>query len=193
MTSPVTVDFTRGALTLGVSIPGDQFIALVGQNGSGKTTLLRCLAGLEPDALVTWNGERPTSFGYLPQRVSLYPAMSLQSNVESSLRFAGEERVAAARRATELLDLLDVAALAHKRPHEVSGGQRQRAGLARAMASTPALLLLDEPFSAIDVESRDVIRHRIIGHIKASASRCILSTHDQADVTASAATCIEVG
>ena len=188
----VSVRFVRGELDLDVQIPTDHFVGLVGQNGVGKTTLLRCLAGLEPDASVDWHGTRPASFGYLPQRVSLYPAMSLADNVASSLRFGGAHRTETAERTRELLDLLDIAELANRRPHEVSGGQRQRAGLARAIAASPTMLILDEPFSAIDVTTRPMVRDRVIAHIRDSGARCIFATHDDADLAASGAVRIDV-
>lgn len=187
-----SVVFRRGELDLDVSLPDAGFVALVGPNGAGKTTILRCLAGLERDSTVDWGDWEPTTIGYLPQRVSLYPAMSLLDNVASSLRFVGVKRHAATARAAELLDLVDIAQLARRRPHEVSGGQRQRAGLARAIASDPSLLLLDEPFSAIDIASREHVRSRVIDHIRSLGARCVIATHDQTDLDAAAAAPVEI-
>jgi putrescine transport system ATP-binding protein len=106
------------------------------------------------------------------------------------MRFAGLDKASISERTAELLDLVDIAALARRRPHEVSGGQRQRAGLARAIAATPALLLLDEPFSAIDVDSRARVRARIIEHIAESGARCVMATHDPNDLAAADAVSI---
>lgn len=181
----VTVRFNRGPLDLDVALPAERFVALVGANGAGKTTVLRCLAGLEPDADVVWSGNRPASFGYLPQRVSLYPTMSLADNVASSLRFNGMSRKQALAEIGDLLAVVDITDVARRRPHEVSGGQRQRAGLARAIAAHPAVLLLDEPFSAIDVSTRAAVRARVVDHIRDSGARCVMATHDEADVAAS--------
>ena len=193
MREATEIRFQRDELDLAVVVPDDQFVAIVGENGVGKTTVLRCLAGLEPSSIVVWApGTEPASIGYLPQRISLYPAMSLQDNVASSLRFRGVHRADALRRAGELLELVDISGLARRRPHEVSGGQRQRAGLARAIASTPSMLLLDEPFSAVDIASREMVRHRVIEHIKNSGSRCVIATHDQSDVDASGAVAVEI-
>ena len=187
-----SIDFVRHDLRIQFDVPDAPFVALTGPNGAGKTSALRCLAGLEPAARVVWHGDEPEHRGYLPQRVMLYPAMSLADNIASSLRFAGVDKADVGTRLAELLELVDIAPLARRRPHEVSGGQRQRAGLARAIAATPSLLLLDEPFSAIDVDSRSRVRERIIDHIAASGTRCVMATHDAADITASAAIAINL-
>lgn len=192
MTALVSVRFNRGPLDLDITIPAARFVALVGPNGAGKTTVLRCLAGLEPNAAVQWHGGRPATFGYLPQRVSLYPAMSLADNVASALRFGGMARREASSRIAELLAVVDIADVATRRPHEVSGGQRQRAGLARAIAAHPAVLLLDEPFSAIDIATRSTVRDRVIDHIRQSGARCVMATHDDADLAASEAARVDV-
>jgi ABC-type sulfate/molybdate transport systems ATPase subunit len=188
----VSVVFDRGDLHLELDLPDDPFVALTGPNGAGKTSALRCLAGLEAAARVDWASAAPARIGYLPQRVMLYPAMSLADNIASSLRFLGVARAAALDRAAELLDLVDISELGQRRPHEVSGGQRQRAGLARSIAATPDLLLLDEPFSAIDADSRAHVRARIIDHIAASGAHCVLATHDHADIEAAAASMVAV-
>lgn len=180
-----SVDFVRSDLHLKFDVPDAPFVALTGPNGAGKTSALRCLAGLEAAAQVEWPDGAPESRGYLPQRIMLYPAMSLADNIASSMRFAGLDKSRITARTVELLDLVDIAALARRRPHEVSGGQRQRAGLARAIAATPSLLLLDEPFSAIDVDSRARVRERIVEHIAESGARCVMATHDPEDLAAS--------
>ena len=185
-----SVEFVRSDLCLQFDVPDVPFVALTGPNGAGKTSALRCLAGLEEAAHVTLSDGEPKSRGYLPQRVMLYPAMSLADNIASSMRFAGLDKASISERTAELLDLVDIAALARRRPHEVSGGQRQRAGLARAIAATPALLLLDEPFSAIDVDSRARVRARIIEHIAESGARCVMATHDPNDLAAADAVSI---
>jgi ABC-type sulfate/molybdate transport systems ATPase subunit len=179
-----SIDFARNDLRLKFDVPDAPFVALTGPNGAGKTSALRCLAGLEKAAQVEWPAGEPATRGYLPQRVMLYPAMSLADNISSSMRFAGIDKASITARTAELLDLVDISALARRRPHEVSGGQRQRAGLARAIAATPALLLLDEPFSAIDVHSRARVRERIIEHIAESGARCVMATHDPEDLAA---------
>lgn len=192
MSDVTRIEFARGDLQLDVALPCDPFVALVGQNGAGKTTVLRCLGGLEPKAKVNWGAKAPSTFGYLPQRTSLYPAMSLLDNVASSLRFDGVGRGEAIARATDVLDLLGIAEVARRRPHQVSGGQRQRAGLARAIVSAPELVLLDEPFSAIDIASRQSVRELVIDQIRNAGSRCVIATHDQDDLVASGAVSVEI-
>jgi ABC-type taurine transport system ATPase subunit len=119
--------------------------------------------------------------------------MSLRANVASSLRFTGVARAEADERAMEMLRLVDLVGLSDRRPNEVSGGQRQRAGLARAIVAHPALLLLDEPFNAVDVASRDRVRRTVIDHIVASGSRCVIATHDEADTDAADAVVVDLG
>ena len=185
-----SIEFARGEIHLRLDLPDVPFVALTGPNGAGKTSALRCLAGLEQAAHVEWPDGEPASRGYLPQRVMLYPAMSLADNIASSMRFAGLNKANITERTAELLDLVDIAALARRRPHEVSGGQRQRTGLARAIAATPKLLLLDEPFSAIDVASRVRVRTRIVKHIAESGASCVIATHDPNDLEATDAASI---
>ena len=91
-----------------------------------------------------------------------------------------------------LLAEFEIGELARRRPHEVSGGQRQRAGLARAIAAIPDLLLLDEPFVAIDVAARRSMRTRLVQHLAASGSSCVFATHDDADVEAMGAVRVEL-
>ena len=142
---------------------GSETVALVGPSGAGKTTVLRAVAGLvRPEAGrialggETWFDARvgvhrqpeERSVGYVFQDYALFPHLSVEGNV----RFGGKKR------AGELLERLGLAHLAPARPGELSGGERQRVGLARALARDPKVLLLDEPLSALDVETRDRVR-----------------------------------
>jgi len=142
-------------------IPVGQISALVGPSGSGKTSILRGIAGLLKThharislANEDWDTQdlhRPTrerSIGMVPQQHALFPHLSVLGNVEMALGHLG--RAEKRQRAQESLQLAQIAELANRRPQELSGGQRQRAALARAIARKPQLVLLDEPFSAID-------------------------------------------
>ena len=101
-----SIEFARGEIHLRLDLPDVPFVALTGPNGAGKTSALRCLAGLEQAAHVEWPDGEPASRGYLPQRVMLYPAMSLADNIASSMRFAGLSKASITERTAELLDLV---------------------------------------------------------------------------------------
>jgi putrescine transport system ATP-binding protein len=165
--------------------PGEVF-ALLGGSGSGKTTLLRCIAGFEtPDAgRITLDG---TDLLGLPpyrrklntmfQSYALFPHMSVAANIAFGVREL--DRAARARRVSEMLDLVRLPGLGDRRPHQLSGGQRQRVALARALARQPALLLLDEPLSALDQALREGTRQELLALQKQLGTTFVLVTHDQ--------------
>jgi molybdate transport system permease protein len=172
-------------LTLTAS-PGTT-IAVVGPNGAGKTTLLRALLGLTPRAhaaltLGTVDVSRLPAHrrgvAWVPQDGALFPHLSALSNTAYGLRARGVPRKEARRSAQQWLDRLGVGALAHRRPAEVSGGQAQRIALARALASRPRLLLLDEPLSALDQTTRARVRHTLRTHLAGFGGVCLIVTHD---------------
>ncbi len=148
-----------------LDVPQGAAVALVGESGSGKTTLLRCFNRLtEPDSgLVQINGVDASSIdpivlrrhiGYVPQDGGLLPHWRVQRNVELVLRLRGETNVASRARDALALVGLDPARFADRWPRELSGGQRQRVAIARALAAEPTVLLLDEPFGALDAITR---------------------------------------
>jgi molybdate transport system ATP-binding protein len=152
--------------------PG-QPLVVVGESGSGKTTLLRLLAGLdrpdagriEVEADVWYDGVHgpflppdQRAVGYVSQNYALFPHLDAMENVAFGLRAVGVRRQAAHARARMMLDRLGLSALAARRPRQLSGGQQQRVALARALILEPQLLLLDEPLSALDVETRHAVR-----------------------------------
>nr|WSZ94334.1 ABC transporter permease [Streptomyces sp. NBC_00857] len=162
-------------------------IAVVGPNGAGKTTLLRALLGLTPrahaelrlgDLDVTSLPPHRRGVAWVPQNGALFPHLSALANTAYGLRAHGVRRAEARRSAQEWLDRLGVGHLAHRRPHQVSGGQAQRVALARALAARPRLLLLDEPLAALDQTTRARVRHTLRGHLDGFGGVCLIVTHD---------------
>ncbi|MCX5202781.1 ABC transporter permease [Streptomyces sp. NBC_00237] len=162
-------------------------LAVVGPNGAGKTTLLRALLGLTPraharlrlgDDDVTGLPPHRRGVAWVPQDGALFPHLSALGNTAYGLRARGVPRAEARRSAQEWLDRLGVGALAHRKPAEVSGGQAQRIALARALASRPRLLLLDEPLSALDQTTRARVRHVLRVHLAGFGGVCLIVTHD---------------
>jgi iron(III) transport system ATP-binding protein len=163
---------------------------LLGQSGCGKTTALRCIAGFEPvtrgeirlgGALVSARGvtvpPEKRRIGMVFQDYALFPHLSVVENVAFGLH--GVARDERARRAAALVDAVGLGGYAHKYPHELSGGQQQRVALARALAPEPELLLLDEPFSNLDVEMRERLGAEVRDIIKRTRTTAVLVTHDQ--------------
>ena len=175
-----------------LSVPKGEFLALVGPSGAGKTTLLRIIAGLEPNYTgrlwigardVTQVPARRRNIGFVFQSYALFGHMSVAENVAFGLRVRPwrrrPHRAAIAARVRELLELVQVGDLAARKPAQLSGGQRQRVALARALATEPELLLLDEPFGALDPLVRKDIRNWLRGLHDRLGLTSILVTHDQ--------------
>ncbi len=150
----------RAVSDISLKVRTSEFLAIIGPSGCGKTTLLRMIAGLETptDGTITCCGGPPARLarehriGMAFQDPALLPWASLRRNVEFVYRAAG--RRPDRERVDEILDLVGLRSLAHLRPHEASGGMRQRVALARALVMEPSLLLLDEPFGALDAITR---------------------------------------
>ncbi|MFM8409278.1 MAG: sulfate/molybdate ABC transporter ATP-binding protein, partial [Alphaproteobacteria bacterium] len=144
-----------------LEIPGGQLVALLGPSGSGKTTLLRIIAGLETadhgvvryeDEDVTGRPVRERNVGFVFQHYALFRHMTVFENIAFGLRVRRRPKAEVDRRVNELLELIQLASLGRRYPSQLSGGQRQRVALARALAAEPKLLLLDEPFGALDAK-----------------------------------------
>ena len=177
---------------LDLDIPSGELVALLGPSGSGKTSLLRIIAGLErPDSgTVLFHGEdathadvRERQVGFVFQHYALFGHMSIFENVAFGLRVRpratrpSEAQITA--KVTELLKLVQLDWLADRYPHQLSGGQRQRIALARALAVEPKVLLLDEPFGALDAKVRKELRRwlrRLHDEIHVTS---VFVTHDQ--------------
>ena len=146
--------------------PGE-FVCLLGPSGSGKSTVLNVLAGLDvPDAgSVTMNGKPITSPGpdraVLFQEPALFPWMTVLGNVEFALRMVGVPQAERRAKATEWLSKVHLARFTDAHPHELSGGMRQRAALARALACSPEVLLADEPFGSLDAQAREALQQEV--------------------------------
>jgi ABC-type nitrate/sulfonate/bicarbonate transport system ATPase subunit len=171
-----------------MSVPKGSTISIVGPSGCGKTTLLRMIQGLETTSAgdITILGLAPSSAeidaGFVFQQPSLFPWFTVKRNIEFGLRLrARRGRVTAAQRDQRVLDLLELVGLsdfATYRPHQLSGGMQQRVNLARALAIDPAVLLLDEPFSAVDTLTRERLQLVLERSLAELGTTAILVTHD---------------
>ena len=162
--------------------------ALLGPSGSGKSTVLRMIAGLErPTAGRIWLGEeeltaksvQERAVGFVFQHYALFRHMSVAENVAFGLRVRKEERASRDARVAELLDLVQMTKFARRYPDQLSGGQRQRVALARALAPRPQVLLLDEPFGALDAKVRQDLRRWLDELHRELGVTSLLVTHDQ--------------
>jgi sulfate transport system ATP-binding protein len=173
-------------------IPSGELLALLGPSGSGKTTLLRTLAGLEePDSGRILFGERDATrlnlrerkVGLVFQHYALFPHLSVFENVAFGLRSRKRRDRPAKpeiqRRVHELLERMQIASMAHRLPDQLSGGQKQRVALARAMAIEPSVLLLDEPFGALDAKVRVELRRWLRQIHDETGYTTVFVTHDQ--------------
>jgi molybdate transport system ATP-binding protein len=206
------VQVARGSFVLDadVSVDDGETLAVLGPNGSGKSTLLAAIAGLlppdrghidiagrvvaDPGAGVLVPAEQ-RAVGLVFQDHLLFPNLTARDNVAFGLRARGVAKPQARRRADEWLDRLGVAHRAAARPRSLSGGEAQRVALARALAIEPAVLLLDEPLSALDVETRDRVRGELRTHLAGFAGPRVVVTHDpvEAMVLADRVVVLEAG
>jgi iron(III) transport system ATP-binding protein len=183
---------TRAVDEVTFDLPSGSRMAIVGPSGCGKTTLLRLISGFEqPDAgSITLESRAMADstvfvpahlrgIGYLPQDGALFPHLTVEGNIGFGLTTRGSEREG---RIHALMDLVALDRAMLKRwPHEISGGQQQRVALARALALEPRLMLLDEPFSALDANLRVQTRQAVASVLDAANITTILVTHDQAE------------
>lgn len=164
-----------------LSVGDGEFVAVLGSSGSGKSTLLRVLAGLESldTGTVTWNsdGNRPRT-GVVFQRPLLMPWLTVAENVSYAKRFAAHRSDFDQERVAELMARFGVDQLADRYPDQLSGGQAQRVAILRAVATNPRLLLLDEPFSALDPTTRADLQGWLGQLAAALRVTVVLVTHD---------------
>jgi putative spermidine/putrescine transport system ATP-binding protein len=171
-----------------LDIKGGELIALLGPSGCGKTTLLRAIGGFinQTEGHVIIGGERidhlppnKRAVGIVFQNYALFPHMTAAENVAYGLEARGEARAATRARVEEMLQLVQLSHLARRYPKELSGGQQQRVALARALAVRPAILLLDEPFAALDKNLRLDMQIEIKRIQRLSGTTTLIVTHDQ--------------
>jgi putative spermidine/putrescine transport system ATP-binding protein len=180
---PTTLDFPAGSVT-----------ALLGPSGCGKTTTLRLLAGLampDPGGRVLFDGREVTrlpverrGIGMVFQGYALFPNRDVAGNIGYGLEVRGVPRPAREARVAEMLRLTQMQGLGARRVDQLSGGQRQRVALARALAPSPGLLLLDEPFGALDARLREALRAELAVLLAALNVTAVFVTHDQAEAMA---------
>ena len=175
---------------LSLDVQEHEFVAILGSSGSGKTTLLRLISGFDsPDSGDIQIGGQPVfgkglnvsaeqrRVGYVPQDAALFPHLSVAKNIEFGLnKLSAAQR---SERVSELLKLVDLVGYEDRMPDQLSGGQRHRVALARALAPKPQLILLDEPFSSLDAELRVRLREDVRNVIAKTGTTAILVTHDQ--------------
>ncbi|MGE4483348.1 ABC transporter ATP-binding protein [Acidocella sp.] len=175
-----------------LALPEGELLVLAGESGSGKTSLLRLIAGLDradagrislggrlvDDASRLFVPAEGRGLGMVFQDFALWPHLSCLENVALALPPGTARRNEAA---LALLERLRVAAVSARRPAQLSGGQQQRVGIARALASRPRLLLLDEPLSSLDLESRDLLREELRESVRGAGISAVLVSHDPED------------
>lgn len=177
--------------SVSLTIAAGSFVALVGQSGSGKSTLLKTINRLvAPDRGSVTIDDAPVDgaaahllrrrIGYVFQSIGLFPHMSVAENIAIGLRIAGQRETGA--RVAELLTLVDLPGeVAERTPDQLSGGQRQRIGVARALATAPGCLLMDEPFGALDPVTRDDLGRAVRALHERLALTTVMVTHDMAE------------
>ncbi len=175
-----------------LSLPSGALVALLGPSGSGKTTLLRILGGLEfpTSGRVLFDGQDATGLtvqdrraGFVFQSYALFRHMTVFDNIAYGLnarpRASRPAKAEIARRVTKLLDLIQLPDIGARYPSQLSGGQRQRVALARALAIEPRMLLLDEPFGALDAKVRKELRQGLRDIHDTTGLTTVFVTHDQ--------------
>ena len=182
---------TQAVAGISAAVARREFVALVGASGSGKSTLLKTVNRLvDPSSgTVLIDGDPVESLplaalrrriGYVFQSVGLFPHMSVGENIVIGPRISGQKLTR--ERIAELLDLVDLErSMATRMPNELSGGQRQRVGVARALANEPQLLLMDEPFGALDPVTRDALGERVRSLHRELNLTTVMVTHDMAE------------
>lgn len=183
---------------LSLSLREGEIAALLGPSGCGKTTLLRSIAGLiQPTSGTIRFGSQLVGLssvvlpphrrgiGYVPQQGALFPHLSVAKNIAFGLDKKSHSKDEINRIVGEMLTLISMSGLEDRKPSELSGGQQTRVALARALAVKPKMVLLDEPFSALDAQLRNELRSDVVSLLRASGTTAILVTHDREEALVS--------
>jgi len=179
---------TRENLTvlnkLNLSVKAGEFLSVLGPSGCGKSTLLEIIAGLQPASSgeVVIDGQPLTRFrsklAIVFQHYGLFPWLTVQKNIEYGLKLRGIGRRTRTATAREYIDMINLHGFETFYPHELSGGMQQRVALARALATSPDILLLDEPFAALDSQTREMCQRELLKIWKQTGVTVIFVTHD---------------
>ncbi|HEV7680403.1 MAG TPA: ABC transporter ATP-binding protein [Candidatus Dormibacteraeota bacterium] len=171
-----------------LSVAAGEVVSVIGPSGCGKTTLLRILSGLVPASDIVGHAEvaghpvlrPPAEIGYVFQHVGLVPWRTVRSNVEFSLEMRlhralhDDERA----RARQMIEMVGLTGFEDYHPHQLSGGMQQRVGIARALATDPSILLMDEPFGALDAQNRRLFQDELLRWQQQRGFAAIVVTHD---------------
>ena len=177
----------RASDNVNFGIEKGKLVALLGPSGSGKTTILRMIAGLETPSFgdIYIDGKRVNDvpanqreIGFVFQNYALFRYMTVYDNIAFGLKLKKVPKDEIKKRVTELLDITGLAGLEKRYPNQLSGGQRQRVAFARALAPNPSVLLLDEPFAAIDAKVRTELRTWLRSMVTRLGITSIFVTHD---------------
>ena len=168
---------------ISLSVNNEEFICVLGPSGCGKTTLLRIIAGLESasSGSVSVDGIPIThpspKMAMIFQEYSLYPWRTVEENVALGLELQGMKKQDRVDAAEKYLDLVGLTGFGQRRPHELSGGMRQRVAVARALAIEPSILLMDEPFGALDAQTRNRMQHELLRIWEKTKKTILFVTH----------------
>jgi len=169
------------SITLGVA--DSEFVSVLGPSGCGKTTLLRIVAGLEAptSGTIILDGEKiegpSPRMAMIFQEYSLYPWMTVINNIEFGLEMRGMKREERREKAFKYLDIVGLGEFADRYPYELSGGMRQRVAVARALAVDPHILLMDEPFGALDAQTRNMLQRELLDIWEKTRKTILFVTH----------------
>ena len=170
-------DAVEAIAGLDLRVAAGEFVCVLGASGCGKSTLLSIIAGLETASAgsITVDGPQPA---LMFQDSALFPWLTAAENIEAPMKFKGVPAPQRRERAEELLELVRLGGAGARRPHELSGGQRQRVAMARALAQETRLLLMDEPFAALDAMTRDLLHGELTQVWQREGMAVVFVTHN---------------